>query len=72
MLGNLDLTLVDQAVAHSDDSLLHVLGELDTTPQQRHIVLTQVESIVGDPEVIVEAPLDEIELRCRCLLAGEA
>lgn len=34
MLGDLDLMLVDQAVAHSDDSLLHVLGELDTAPQQ--------------------------------------
>ena len=62
VLGHLDLVLVDQAVAHSDDGLLHVLGELDATPQQRHIVLTQVESIVGGPEVVMEAPLDEVEL----------
>ena len=72
MLSDLDLMLVYQAVANSDDSLLHVLGELDAAPQQRHIVLTQVESIVGDPEVVMEAALDEVELRGRCLLVSEA
>ena len=34
MLSDFDLALVDQAVANPDDSLLHVLGELDTAPQQ--------------------------------------
>ena len=69
MLGDLDLVLVNKAVAHSDDCLLHVLSELDTSPQQRHIVLTQVKSIVGDPEVVMEATLDEVELSCCSLLA---
>ena len=60
MLSDLDLMLVYKAVADSDDSLLHVLGELDAAPQQRHIVLTQVEGIVGDPEVVMEATLDQV------------
>ena len=53
MLGDFDLVLVDQAAALSDDSLLHVLGKLDSAFQKRHIFLTQVESILGDPEVVL-------------------
>ena len=51
-LGCLDFLLLDHTVTNTDDGFLHVLGEIDSPHQKVHIVLFQVERVIGDPEVV--------------------
>ena len=62
LLCNLNLFLVEKAVAHAYDRLLHLLGKLDSFHQKWDVVLLAIKSIVCNPEVIVETSLDLVEL----------
>ena len=59
--GALDFSLVDEAISDSDNRLLHFFSKGDTTLDQVDVVLAEVQSVVGDPKVVMEPVIDCIQ-----------
>jgi hypothetical protein len=51
----LDLFLLNQAVANTNDRLLHFFGQINAIHQKFHVILFKVQSIICDPEVVKQA-----------------
>lgn len=51
----LDLFLLNQAVANTNDRLLHLFGQINAIHQKFHVILFKVQSIICDPEVVKQA-----------------
>ena len=51
----LHFLLLNHSVANTDNRFLHIFRHIDTLHQQVHIVLSEIQGIVSDPEVIKEA-----------------
>jgi len=54
-LGCLDLFLLNQAIADTNDRFLHLFGQINTLHQEWHVILFQVQSVISDPEVVEKA-----------------
>lgn len=57
VVTHFDLFLIDKAVSYSYDGLLHFFGEFNSFLKQNNVVLTEVEGVVGNPEVVVETAM---------------
>ena len=63
-----DLLFVNQRVSDAHNSLLHFLGKIDTLFEESHVLLSQVQSIVSYPEIVVKTILYLSDSRLRFLV----
>ena len=59
---DLDFFFVNEAISYTHDRLLHLFCQGNAPLEKRQIVLTEVKSIVSNPEVVIETSLDHIKL----------
>ena len=60
--ARLDLSLVDEAVTHAHNGLLHFFRQLNASFEYRKVVLSKVEAVIGHPKVVIQAPSYLIQL----------